>query len=61
MQQSDALVVVPSSMVFYTPLLPRLVERNPPLAQQVVNALNRVDRSRNYLFRQVLGDLAPRS
>lgn len=52
-------VVIPSSMQFYTPLVPRLVRLNPSLAQQVVNALNYIDRDRrNYLFRQVLGDLA---
>lgn len=52
-------VVIPSSMKFYTPLVPRLIERNPPLAQQVINVLNYVDRDRrNYLFQQVLGSLA---
>lgn len=49
--------MVPSSLRMHTELLPRLIEKNPPLAQEVVNALNRLDRSRNYLFRQVLGDL----
>lgn len=52
-------VVVPSSLRMHTELLPRLIEKNPPLAQDVVNALNRLDRSRNRLFRQVLGDIKP--
>lgn len=44
-------------MVFYTPLMSRLAEKNPSLAQDVVNALNRIDRDgRNYFFRQVIGD-----
>lgn len=50
-------VVVPSSLRMHTELLPHLIEKNPQLAQDVVNALNRLDRSRNILFRQVLGDL----
>ena len=50
-------VVVPSSLKMHTELLPILIEKNPGLAQDVVNALNRLDRSRNYLFRQVLGDV----
>jgi len=41
-------------------LLPILIEKNPSLAQDVVNALNRLDRNRNYLFRQVLGDIPAR-
>lgn len=50
-------LTVPSSMVFYTPLMDRLAEKNPSLAQEVVNALNRIDRDgRNYFFRQVIGD-----
>lgn len=54
-------LAVPSSMKFYTPLVPRLAVLNPDLAQQVINAINYVDRDRrNYLFRQVLGDLATR-
>lgn len=51
-------LVVPSSMVFYTPLVPRLAARNPELAQQIVNALNQIDRlGRNRLYRQVVGEL----
>lgn len=51
-------LVVPSSMVFHTPLVPRLATRNPELAQQIVNALNQIDRSgRNRLYRQVVGEL----
>lgn len=49
-------IVIPSSLRSYTGLLPRLIEKNPDLAQQVVNALNHVDRSRNKLYRQVMGD-----
>ena len=53
-------VVVPSSLKMHTGLLPILIEKNPSLAQDVVNALNRFDRKRNYLFRQVLGDIPAR-
>lgn len=53
-------VVVPSSLKMHTGLLPILIEKNPSLAQDVVNALNRLDRNRNYLFRQVLGDIPAR-
>ena len=49
--------VIPSSMVFYTPLVPSLVERNPMLAQMIINALNVIDRDRRTLFKQALGDL----
>lgn len=49
-------IVIPSSLRSYTGLLPCLIEKNPDLAQQVVNALNHVDRSRNKLYRQVMGD-----
>lgn len=51
------VVVVPSSMRFYTPLVPTLMAKNPDLAKQVIHLLNQVDRSRNTLFRQVIGDL----
>lgn len=52
-----AAPVIPSSMVFYTPLPALLVAKNPRLAQDVINALNRIDRDgRNYYFRQVIGD-----
>lgn len=50
-------VVIPSSMEFFTPLVPRLLEKNPRLAQDVINCLNVIDRSRNLLWRQVLGDV----
>lgn len=43
-------LVVPSGMVFYTPLPGILVQKNPDLAKQVVYALNTVDRSRRELF-----------
>lgn len=47
----------------HTGLVPLLIERNPSLAQQVVNALNCLDRGRSVLYHQVLGwlptDLRP--
>lgn len=56
-------VVVPSSLKMHTGLVPLLIERNPSLAQQVVNALNCLDRGRSVLYHQVLGwlptDLRP--
>lgn len=53
----DALpLVVPSSMVFYTQLMDNLVRKNPTLARDVIRALNTVDRSRNKLYRSVLGE-----
>lgn len=53
-------VVIPSSMKLHTGPIADLVEKNPSLAQEIVNALNRVDRSRNYLYRQVIGDIPTR-
>ena len=50
-------VTVPSGMRFFTPLPEILLEKNPDLAAMVIWALNRVDRSRNTLFRQAIGDL----
>lgn len=49
-------IVIPSSMRFYTALPSLLIDRNPGLAVQVIAALNRVDRHRNHLWRQVIGD-----
>lgn len=43
-------LVVPSGMVFYTPLVPALIERNPDLAREVIHALNVIDRSRRDLY-----------
>ena len=43
-------LVVPSGMVFYTPLIPALIEKNPDLAREVIHALNIVDRSRRELY-----------
>lgn len=51
----EPAVVVPSSMRMHTQLLPHLIERNPSLAQEVINALNRLDRSRNVLYQSILG------
>lgn len=53
-------LVIPSSMRFGTPLMYRLVERNPYLARDVIAALNAVDRGRNRLYRQCLGDIRVR-
>ena len=51
-------LVIPSSMVFYTGLVQRLAPKNPDLAQDIVNALNQVDRAgRNRLYRQVIGEI----
>lgn len=50
-------VVIPSSMKLHTEPVAALVRLNPPLAQEVVNALNKIDRSRNYFYRQVVGDV----
>lgn len=43
---APANVVIPSGMVFYTPLPEALIKHNPDLAVEVIHALNRVDRSR---------------
>lgn len=51
----ESAVTVPSSMRLHTPLVPGLIERNPILAQDVINALNRLDRSRNVLYQSILG------
>lgn len=48
-------VVIPSSMRFYTALVPHLLARNPRLAQDVIACLNVIDRSRNQLWNQILG------
>lgn len=53
----SAPVVVPSGMKFHTDLPGRLVALNPDLARDVIHMLNIIDRSRNTLFRQTLGDL----
>lgn len=57
MRPDDLPVVIPSGMRFYTPLPGLLVEKNPSLARDVIRALNIIDRSRNRLYRQVIGDL----
>lgn len=49
-------VVIPSSMRFYTFLPLALIRSNPQVATMVIAALNRVDRGRNDLFREVIGD-----
>lgn len=51
----ESAVVVPSSMRMHTDLVPHLIERNPGLAQEVINALNRLDRSRSMLYQSILG------
>lgn len=56
MENREPPLVIPSSMRFYTPLLPVLIEKNPGLARDAIRAINLVDRSRNILFREVLGD-----
>lgn len=56
MNASPREVVIPSSMEFFTPLVPLLLEKNPRLAQDVINCLNVIDRSRNLLWRQVFGE-----
>lgn len=53
-------LVIPSSMRFGTPLMHRLVEKNPYLARDVIAALNQIDRGRNILYRQCLGDIRAR-
>lgn len=60
MTKSMPPLVVPTSLKFHTDLVPRLADTNPSLAQDVINALNVIDRSRNKLFRQVLGE-APKA
>ena len=57
MRPEDLPVVIPSGMRFYTDLPGRLVACNPPLAREVIRAINIVDRSRNTLYRQVIGDI----
>ena len=50
-------LVVPSSVKFYTDLVPHLAARNPSLAQDVIRALNAIDRGRNRLYQSVMGPL----
>lgn len=57
MLADDLPVVVPSGMRFYTPLPELLIQKNPSLARDVIRMLNVIDRSRNLLYRQTIGDL----